>query len=121
MSESKHTKGPWYCETDHEGEPERWAIYRKEEPHYSIAVIENGAPGDSLDTEEATANLIAAAPDMLEALEELQQSLSETAANYRKFIKRNAQFQSEYNSKIKFLDTQSEKAKAVIAKAKGES
>lgn len=36
-----------------------------------IAVIENGAPGDTLETEEANARLIAAAPDLLAACERL--------------------------------------------------
>jgi hypothetical protein len=36
--------------------------------HWIICNIHNGAPGDTLDTEEANARLIAAAPDMYEAL-----------------------------------------------------
>lgn len=34
---------------------------------WNIAMIDNGAPGDTLDTEEANARLIAAAPDLLAA------------------------------------------------------
>ncbi len=34
---------------------------------YYVATIDNGAPGDTLETEEANARLIAAAPEMLQA------------------------------------------------------
>lgn len=41
---------------------------------YFIALIHNGAPGDTLETEAANARLIAAAPDLLAALESLDLS-----------------------------------------------
>lgn len=37
---------------------------------FFVAMIDNGAPGDTLETEEANARLVAAAPDLLEALKE---------------------------------------------------
>jgi hypothetical protein len=37
---------------------------------YLVATIENGAPGDFCDTEYANARLIAAAPELFEALNE---------------------------------------------------
>jgi hypothetical protein len=64
---AKHTGDtPWRTFKGSDDEPERWTVVS--DYGYLIATIENGAPGDSLDTEEANASLIAAAPDLLEAV-----------------------------------------------------
>lgn len=69
-----HTPGPWTA--DHgdcmEQDSERWSVFAERDgKQYFVATIENGAPGDTLDTEEANAKLMAAAPDMLEVLREV--------------------------------------------------
>ena len=76
MSKQSHTPGPWVAEkADLYGEdPNRWAVLARDpitNRAYFIATIENGQPGDCLETEEATARLIASAPDLLEALREI--------------------------------------------------
>jgi hypothetical protein len=43
-------------------------IHREKEVWWDLAVVENGAPGDTLETEGANARLIAAAPAMLKLL-----------------------------------------------------
>ena len=43
---------------------------------YFVATIENLAPGDTMEMEEATAHLIAAAPDLLEACRILHKALN---------------------------------------------
>jgi hypothetical protein len=67
--ELKHTSPPWVVSKGYEGEPERWAVWQDGDLQYLIAVIENGAPGDFLETEEANAHLCAAAPELLQACE----------------------------------------------------
>ena len=68
---TEHTPGPWVASQGTETEPERWTVVAENGPPWWIAVVENGQPGDSLETEAATARLIAAAPELLEALIEL--------------------------------------------------
>lgn len=58
---SKHTPGPWTASMGTEDDNERWCVLN--EAGYLLATVENGAPGDTLETEEANARLIAAAPD----------------------------------------------------------
>ena len=64
----EHTPGPWKAAKGHDGEPDRWCVVAARKKQYLIAVIENGQPGDCCETEGATARLIAAAPELLEAL-----------------------------------------------------
>ena len=66
-----HSPGPWVASQGTDDDEDRWAVLREEAPQFFIAVIENGAPGDTLETERATAILIAAAPEMLEFLREV--------------------------------------------------
>lgn len=70
MSKPRHTPGPWKPWKGDEDDPERWSVVAAygDKP-WVIATVENGAPGDTLKTEEATARLIAAAPDLLAELE----------------------------------------------------
>lgn len=66
---AKHSPGPWKADKGHEDESERWTVIADNGTQpYLIAVIENGQPGDTMETEEATARLIAAAPEMLSML-----------------------------------------------------
>ena len=64
----EYTKGPWKAIDGTYYEEERWGVYVDGPMQYHIATIENGAPGDTLDTEAANARLIAAAPELLEAV-----------------------------------------------------
>lgn len=64
----KQTPGSWVAIRGHdENRADRWTVCTESEPHYLIAVIENGAPGDTLETEGCNAHLIAAAPELLAA------------------------------------------------------
>ena len=63
----KHTPGPWKALKGHDGDSERWVVVADRKLNYRIAVIENGQPGDTLETEGFTAHLIAEAPAILEA------------------------------------------------------
>lgn len=67
--EVQHTPGTWIAVNAdiNDSDPNRWSVCVDGEAQYFIATIENGAPGDTLGTEEANARLIAAAPDLLEA------------------------------------------------------
>ncbi len=70
MGAVKHTPGPWYVTG---GSPELLLI-REEASDYSLAVADDGGhvdPQFALDDDviTANANLIAAAPDLYEALE----------------------------------------------------
>ncbi len=68
MSELKHSPGKYIPRKGIDGEPERWAILSDGDVGWHIATIENGQPCDDLETEEATAHLLAAAPDLLECI-----------------------------------------------------
>ena len=70
MSETtKPTPGPWKAvRADLFGDdPDRWSVCTCANDYF-VASIENGAPGDTLDTESANARLIAAAPELLAEL-----------------------------------------------------
>lgn len=62
-----HTPGPWNAHKGTGGDPERCYVTQDAPLPYMIAEVENGAPGDTLETEWANALLIAAAPDLLAA------------------------------------------------------
>ena len=70
---------PWRPFKGAEDEPDRWLVVS--DFGYHIATIENGAPGDSLDTEEANAHLFAASPEMLEACKLAVRLLDSDGAN----------------------------------------
>ncbi len=62
------TPGPWKPVCGLDDDNTRWSVVAAASNHeWHIATIENGQPGDSLETEAATASLIAAAPDLYEA------------------------------------------------------
>lgn len=62
------TPPPWLARKGSFQEPERWIVVSGGKVAYVIATIENGAPGDTLETEGHTAHLVAAAPDLYAAL-----------------------------------------------------
>lgn len=68
----QHTPGPFEAIKGAEkGDDLRCAVAAvRGDYRYLVATIENGAPGDICDTEWANAQLFAAAPELLEALEE---------------------------------------------------
>ena len=77
----KHTPGPWQMGESHETAVE---VQIAREPFSRIATVIGGSrvlrgPSLSGDTMEANARLIAAAPDMLEALRKVDDLLVENA------------------------------------------
>lgn len=80
----KYTPGPL---RPHKGagdgddyEPDRWCVVVDGPKPYLVATIENGAPGDCLDTEAGNARLFAAAPDLLVACVGMAERLEEYVA-----------------------------------------
>lgn len=70
MSAVPHTPAPWLASQGMEDDLTRWVIVAGGGgPRYHLATIANGQPGDCLETEGATARLMAAAPELLEALQ----------------------------------------------------
>ena len=64
--EGKHTPGPWNTELRPNHAPtDRWVITAKTVERVAVVSVRGGA-----ESPEANARLIAAAPDLLEALEE---------------------------------------------------
>lgn len=69
MIELKHTPGPWTASQGYDGEAKRWVVCSDTGGKaWVVAMVLNGAPGDTLKTEKYTARLIAAAPDLLREL-----------------------------------------------------
>lgn len=64
MEEVKHTPGPFRTHQGDEDGPDRWCVVVDGPKPWLVATIENGAPGDTLETEGANARLFAAAPDL---------------------------------------------------------
>ena len=94
---SKHTPGPWAFFDDH---PEKVVYHIRDKNHLDEIAAIYRYKSNPLDT-LADARLIATAPELLETLEEL---LACTEG------------QAIYN----FMEPQKKKARAAIAKAKGE-
>jgi len=65
--ETKHTPGPWEEKPNAEYPQKKIDIVTTEWPHYDIAEVIGGMDGFRVN-----ARLIAAAPDMLEALENIE-------------------------------------------------
>jgi len=102
---AKHTPGPWFADEPHSGDADR-AVYSltavNKSRHY-VARVYGGGPLAPRDPEmDANARLIAAAPDMLRALERL-------------VWLNTSQGVSDYD-----YDTAMENANAAIARAHGE-
>jgi hypothetical protein len=68
MNESKHTPGPWHFRQSFtDGEPSAYEVDAGAPGRFNVCTVAAGA--GQVETEEANARLIAAAPDMLHALE----------------------------------------------------
>lgn len=69
MTDKQHTPGPFKAQQGAESEPDRWTIVADNGTMpFLIATIENGQPGDTVETEKYTAQLFAAAPALVAAL-----------------------------------------------------
>lgn len=64
---SKHTPGTFVAVKGMEDEPDRCGVVVDGPRQWIVAVIHNGAPGDTMETEGWNAHLFAAAPDLLDA------------------------------------------------------
>ena len=92
---SGHTKGPWKLD----GGKQEWFSVRAD--HYGVVC---NIPGYGIGAREANARLIAAAPELLEALEECKEVMADPFA---------------YGETC--ISDAIAKARAAIAKAKGEA
>lgn len=97
MSEAKFTKGPWKATYDSQLQA-LIEIYNTEDR--IIAVLPDRGTVEAMPEIEANANLIAAAPDMYEALEEVWRILDSTMPLSR--------------------DNRADRIKRVLLKARGE-
>lgn len=97
MQQVKHTPGPWYVQPEQDGAFTIWAN------ELQLGEVTPDDMGDKLPA-QANAALIAAAPDMLAALEWWQAQMRDDSCD----------------DMGKLLDDMSAKARAAIAKAKGE-
>lgn len=83
MKDTKHTPGPWIC-TGGRSVVDNLLISEQQDTTFSLAVIPNKYRPKALN--EANAKLIAAAPELLEALQELinewEKIRVETHGNY---------------------------------------
>lgn len=77
-SRAQHTPGPWRWDRGLDDDETRCFVTQavSGQAHYVIAEIQNGAPGDCLETEVANARLVAAAPDLLAALKECRDAVT---------------------------------------------
>lgn len=107
-----HTPGEYEAVSMPEGSAERWSVCIVG-PGWHIATIENGAPGDSLETEKANAQLFASAPDLLAACEAMQ-SIAWMAREYADAGGSNSIEMQEYTAALTVLNN-------ALAKAKGEA
>lgn len=73
---SGHTPGPWSARKADEEDRTRWIVCVDGPKPFWVATIENGAPGDTLETEAANARLIAAAPELLKAAKAAREVLT---------------------------------------------
>jgi hypothetical protein len=67
--ETNHSPGRWVA--FFKQKYQEWHVGIMPERSMGIQLFENGVPGDDLDQKKANALLIAAAPDLLEALQKL--------------------------------------------------
>ena len=109
---NKHKPGPWHC-----GNRDNWwRIY--DENGFYIAAARDPSPApnhkaDGFDIEEANARLIAAAPDLLAALEAARDVLELANRYFPKSVQNRDTFS--------LLNTLANAVKPAIAKATGET
>lgn len=114
----KHTPGPFIADRGTEDEPDRWYVLQdRPGKKFLIATIENGAPGDTLETEGANARLFAAADDLL-AYAVCEQAINgdTSAAPFEPVFLAHGYDAKKYRCPGEFLDELRERA---IAKAEG--
>jgi hypothetical protein len=114
MENFKGTKGPWYY-----GGGEQRAIFHPIELGYRLAVVDptfsgNGFVARANDEWKANAQLIAAAPELLEALSDLW-------VRSTNLFKELSVEEIEADVYLKALSTSIDNAKSVITKALGDS
>lgn len=121
MSVVPHTAGPLKALKGSEFETDRWTVVTEGERAYLIATIENGQPGDTLDTEAATAYLFAAAPELLAALKAVLPTLddAEQDAHAKAANGRSVRAIEGWRDVATAFKAQVDAARAVIAKAEG--
>lgn len=71
-NEIEYTSGDWKAVQGIDGDETRWGVIQSldgSDEGFCIATIENGAPGDTLDTEAANAHLFAASKELLAVAE----------------------------------------------------
>jgi hypothetical protein len=83
--EAKHTPGPWFVEPEEASEHRGIAICAADATVATILPEEDGPALD--ETDWANARLIAAAPDLLAALEKIDSNAAESAEWIRSVIR----------------------------------
>lgn len=73
MSETKPTAGPWRAMQGVEDDETRWGVVTSD-GEFLVAVIDNGAPGDTLATEAANARVMAASRELLDAAKAVRET-----------------------------------------------
>lgn len=107
MSEAKHTPGPWKSRRESAG---AWKVGGGPIGEYPICTRLSTV--EHMEEESyANARLIAAAPDLLEALEEAANALDVTAAYIREHTPNKATAEG--------IENDARKARAAISKAEG--
>ena len=124
---NKHTPGPWYYAENTEFGSTRFYIAQAEgaefTPHYSdvATVYAETCSGDEMPIQEANARLIAAAPELLEALESAIDSDGGTHYDGEDDEVGERSCCGEVSYKPHLHDCWVVKARAAIAKAKGQT
>jgi len=78
---SAHTPGPWFAHDTHEAKACRYISTRSDRDNCGdVAVLYRSHPADSVANErdEANARLIAAAPEMYEAMKEIRDAMEDS-------------------------------------------
>lgn len=108
MTKSKHTPGPWFIPKYGDIDEAEINFTHPNGKTYTIAKAFSGLGGNDFKEQHANAHLIAAAPDLLEALEEIAQGMG--AYNVDPL---------EHANNV--IEEAKSIARAAIAKAKGDS
>lgn len=108
MSGVKHTPGPWLTQWEHDGDESIWS---RDGGMHMIATCH--AEDDRVIPAKANARLIAAAPDLLEALE-AHQGVSQLLAELEFCLDEE---RGEIERQLRDIE---EQARAAIARARGE-